>query len=325
MKTTRRVTIILSFVLAVVLMYIIIARAGFGDIAVYLKNAEYRLILLMLVIYTADMLLRAVRWQQILAESGTKVGLKDSFLAYNLGNSLNIIIPVKIGDLARSYYLKSKHGYRYSETIPATILDRVFDVIGVYVVVLLCSIYVVTKVQLAEWFYYLMITGIAVLIAVFIFFEIAYKYRRKLERIKKRELRVFIHKLFDVFSGSVKNRARFILLVIYSIVIWLLEGVAAYYVFAAMSYTINLPVIMFAVMAATLAKAIPITPGGVGVFEGTLILVLSMFGYGSRIIGIISTIFHFLMNLYGILIGMYALIKENISISKIKFEKVDDR
>ena len=325
MKTTKTITAVFSFVLAVVLLYVVAARTDLGEISRYLKDIKYIYVIFAVIIYTFDILLRAFRWQLFLGEGGVRTGLVEAFLAYNLGNSLNIIIPARIGDIARSYYLKKKHGYGYSTTLPTVILDRIFDTLGIFLIVLFCSVYVITKIQLAAWFYNLLIAGVIALILVYIVFEIALRKRDLIVKLKSKRLQFFLLKLFDVYDKTVRNKKKLLVFTLYSMLVWLLEGFTAYCVFAALDYYVNPVVIVFTVMVATLTKVIPLTPGGLGVFEGAFVVILTMFGNKSSIIGIISILFHFLMNIYGIVIGIYVLIKENISISKIKMEKVDGR
>jgi uncharacterized membrane protein YbhN (UPF0104 family) len=78
-------------------------------------------------------------------------------------------------------------------------------------------------------------------------------------------------------------------------------------------------------MIAILTKVFPITPGGIGIFEGTMVLVLSMFGLGSGEIAAASAVNHLFMNLYTLIVGMYVLLRKDISISKIQRERVDDK
>jgi hypothetical protein len=56
-----------------------------------------------------------------------------------------------------------------------------------------------------------------------------------------------------------------------------------------------------------------------------MVLVLALFGMDSGTGAVISTVNHFIMNFYTILLGIYALISENISINAIRREKVDRR
>jgi uncharacterized protein (TIRG00374 family) len=132
-----------------------------------------------------------------------------------------------------------------------------------------------------------------------------------------------MYSLLEAFSSSFRDKKNFILLLACSVAIWLCEGVFSYLIFLAMGQHMNPVIVIFATMIAILTKVIPITPGGIGVFEGTMVLVLALFGMDSGTGAVISTVNHFIMNFYTILLGIYALISENISINAIRREKVD--
>jgi hypothetical protein len=323
MKNKKSISLVISLLLAVGLMYLVLRQIGLENIPAYFHRINYGWIFLTFILYMADGMLRAYRWREILKDNQIEIGLMNAFFAYNLGNSLNIIVPAKIGDLARSYYLKSKYGYFYSKTLPATFMDRVFDVIGVYILIMFCSIYVLAKVKMEAWFYDMMVLGVILLILVFVMLEFGKRNRQKLTFIKNEKIHRLIDSLFEVFDGSIKNRKKLLWLTVCSTVIWLSEGLFTYIVFLSIKETVNPVVAIFANMIAVLTKVFPITPGGIGVFEGTMVLVFALFGLNAKITGVVSVINHFLMNLYTIAVGVLTLLKDNISISKIKMEKVD--
>ncbi|HWQ29564.1 MAG TPA: lysylphosphatidylglycerol synthase transmembrane domain-containing protein, partial [Negativicutes bacterium] len=195
-----------STALAAFLMYYLLSKAGMDTILSGLAQLDYKWVLAAISLYTFDMLIRAFRWKVVLVGNDIRISIWDSFLAYNLGNSLNIIIPAKLGDIARSYYLRQKRSLSYSKTLPATFLDRVFDVLGVYVVLLFCGIYIMTGTRLDNWLYYTFAGGIAALIATIVVMELLYKNRDMIDRIKNDKLKSLIYSLLEAFSGSFRNK-----------------------------------------------------------------------------------------------------------------------
>ncbi len=317
MKRSKLLTTVTGAVLAAVLMYAVLSRAGFSNIPKYLTAMDYGWILLSIVVYTLEVLLRAYRWKAILGKNSISVRLTDAFFAYNLGNSLNILLPAKIGDVGRSYFLKKKYGCSYSDTLPSVFLDRVFDVIGVYIVILACSIYILTGVRLTRWFYNLFVLGIIALLAVLVVLEVLMTRRGLLDRLKDERIKRLLRALLDGFAGTFKEKKSFLSLSLCSAVIWLLEGIVAVMVFQALGQQLDLIVIVFTTLFATLAKIVPVTPGGIGVFEGTMVILLSLFGFSKEAGAIVSTVNHLVMNLYTIFIGVYVILMNQIKVSKL--------
>lgn len=312
-----------SIVIAVVLIYLVLSGAGIEGIKDSLQGINYWWIALSVLLYTFDEGLEAKRWSLILKDNGLDVGIKDAFFAFNLGNSLNIIVPAKLGDAARSYYLKKESGYGYSRTLPSTILDRFFDVIGVYIVTLLTGIYVVTAVKLPNWLFTLMAAGIGVLVVAFIVIWLLVRNKEYITRIKQEKLRSFMESLIEVLEGSIKHKEKFVMLTSMSVILWALEGIVSFIITLSLGININPLVIIFVSMIATLTKVIPVTPGGIGVFEGAMTVLLVMFSTQKPDAAVIATVNHLIMNLYTLAIGVFVIITKGISISKIKNEKVD--
>lgn len=320
MKFRKIAATVLSFAAAAVLMYFVLSKAGFRNIPVFLAAMDLRRVALAAGLYTLDMLVRAYRWKLILKGSNIEIRVRDSFMAYNLGNSLNIVIPAKIGDIARSYYLKRKFNYGYSLTLPSTFLDRLFDVVGVYVVILLCSIYILAQTELEPWLYDIFLLGIVVLLLAFLVMELLVRRREYIGRIGNEKLRSFVFSLAEAFDCSFRDRRRFLVLLLCSVAIWLSEGIFAYMIFVSMGLHLNPIILIFTTMIAVLTKVFPITPGGIGIFEGTMVLVLAMFGLGGGAAAAASAVNHFFMNLYTVMFGIYVLLRENISVSGIQRE-----
>jgi uncharacterized protein (TIRG00374 family) len=134
-----------------------------------------------------------------------------------------------------------------------------------------------------------------------------------------------LYSLLEAFRGSFGDRGKFTLLLSCSVAIWLCEGIFSYLVFISMGQGMDPVVVIFATMIAILTKVVPVTPGGIGIFEGTMVLILSFFGIDTGTGAVLSTINHFIMNLYTIILGVYALLSENISISAIRQERVDKK
>lgn len=319
-KSSRLLTTGMSIAAAAALMYFLLSRAGFDVLAASLRLMNYKWVLVAVILYTFDMLVRAYRWKVVLGGNSITVSIRDSFLAYNLANSLNIIIPAKLGDAARSYYLKKKLGLPYSSTLPATFLDRVFDVLGVYVLLIFCGIYIMARTKLEPWLYYTFGAGLGVLLLVVAVMELLLIKRDLIERIANSKLRSLAYSLVDAFSSSFRNKGNFMLLLGCSVIIWLCEGVFSYLIFISMGHPMNPVVIIFITMVAILTKVVPITPGGIGIFEGTMVLLLSFFGMDAGSGAVVSTVNHFIMNLYTIMLGVYALLSENINISVLQQE-----
>jgi uncharacterized protein (TIRG00374 family) len=114
----------------------------------------------------------------------------------------------------------------------------------------------------------------------------------------------FEHAALSSFSPSVLPR-----LIAFTGVIWLLEGFRLYFViesFGPEVATLSLSAIVFVALASSLLTALPITPAGLGVVEGTITVVLTLFGIDKNL-GIAVTLLDRLINFWSIVIGGFFL------------------
>ena len=70
--------------------------------------------------------------------------------------------------------------------------------------------------------------------------------------------------------------------------------------------TLSLSAIIFVALASSLLTALPITPAGLGVVEGTITVVLTLFGIDKNL-GIAVTLLDRLINFWSIVVGGFIL------------------
>ena len=71
--------------------------------------------------------LKAWRWQLILADLGVKIRFGEAYRLYALGTSAGSFTPGQAGDLIKAWYLQ-RQGYSLRTGLVSVVLDRLFDV-----------------------------------------------------------------------------------------------------------------------------------------------------------------------------------------------------
>ena len=86
--------------------------------------------------------------------------------------------------------------------------------------------------------------------------------------------------------------------------IWFMEALVCYYVAISLGSEISLSIIIFAICCANIAKAAPITPGSIGIYETALTSILIFLGIDEKIAFPIALTDHLIKNAYILIIGM---------------------
>jgi len=212
-------------------------------------------------------LLRFGKWQYYLARLHIRgIPLLDSLLVFLTGFVLTIT-PGKVGEVFKSAVLAKTHGIAAERTAPIVIADRLTDVIGIVLLILLGG---ATFPRGLPW-------AVAGAFAVAVGLVLILWQPPTLwlcDRLEARggKLGGFVPKLREALS-SLRVLARPSALPIpalLSVCAWGSEGTALYVLLRGFEQSVPLTLSVFFYSTATLAGALIPVPGGLGLVEGML-------------------------------------------------------
>jgi len=105
------------------------------------------------------------------------------------------------------------------------------------------------------------------------------------------------------FNKIVRDRRNFFIGVISSVFVWLLIYLTAYLCFSALSVSVSFAMVIVAVSISTLLGDISPMPGGVGVVEGSLIILYSSLGISGEVAVTATLLNRLIVYFYNICIG----------------------
>ena len=257
---------LISILLIAAILYFVDLRAMVAAI----RNANYGLLGIALVIGFIWMGVRAIVWRTLLRG---RASLKDVFFTVGEGYLLNNFLPFRLGEIGRAFLLSRKSDMQFMEILPTIVIERVMD-LGYSAVILLATLPFVVGAEGAGQ------VGVIVGVIVLIGFVILYV----LARYNQWALDVF-HKLsarwpsLQKFGGSflesffaglgvLTDGWLFLRFLFWMTLNW---GIAifSYYLMILAFFPQAQPVWgMFGLGAAAFGGAIPSLPGAVGTFEG---------------------------------------------------------
>ena len=101
-----------------------------GAVAETLAQAKWGYVLLAGVIAVASTLIRAMRWRLVLKPIA-RVPRLDVWLISMASSLINFVIPIRSGEIARSFFLKQRDSIPISTSLPTVAVDRSFDMLAV--------------------------------------------------------------------------------------------------------------------------------------------------------------------------------------------------
>jgi len=127
---SRRTQFVIGVVLAVVLVAWFLSRADLARVASLLRATDLRLVALACLTVAFTSLQRAWRWRQLLSPLGA-YAVRDLLAAILMGWSVSVLLPGKLGEVARPVFLSRRAPIAVSAALGSVVLERLFDVVAI--------------------------------------------------------------------------------------------------------------------------------------------------------------------------------------------------
>ncbi len=234
------------------------------------KSSSKGYLLLMVVVAMISHVLRAIRWSMLLAPTGNKVGVGNSFLSVMIGYLVNLAIP-RGGEISRCYSLYRLEKTPVEVSFGTVVVERIVDVLCLLLVIGIAFVVEWDKLvaflnqlgvgsgtgegfSIPVWAFFILAAGLGLILLVFAF--------RRNERLK-RILTGFKVGLVSIFQMKQSG-----LFVFYSIAIWFLYFVMSYCVMQAFETTraLDFSAVLSVFALGAIAMAAPL-PGGTGSYH----------------------------------------------------------
>jgi hypothetical protein len=260
--------------------------------------------------------LRALRWRMLLINAGVPVQEgRHSWASFPalieyiyLSWFANCIVPAKLGDAYRGYLLKHNGHVSFSATFGTIFAERLLDMLGLFGF-LVISGWFTFGVHMPEGTQ--IVFGFGALLVVLILAGLA--GMRWLSPLIHRVVPARFEDKYGQFEHAALRSFRPAImpqLVLLTGGVWLLEGFRLFFVIEALALgvgggdllALTVPAIIFVALSSSLLTALPLTPAGLGVVEGTVTAVLTtFFGINASLAGAV-TLLDRLVNFWSIIV-----------------------
>ena len=245
--------------------------------------ADYRHLLAGGVFVLIGPVLRGLRWRLLFLPSRRPNTIKvtASVLA---GQLVNLVVPLRAGELVRVYYLSELMGVSKVYTLSTIALERSLD--GLVVVALALSL--APLIAFPGWFRWSGLASAAGFSVLFIILVFIARHRQALTGIVRRLLRLAsaleslgvwrrLRPAADALDALAQPK---LVLVVWalSVLIWLAGGLTNYLVLLSLGINLPFSASLFVLLTLAVGASVPALPWQVGVFESLAVLSLLPFG-----------------------------------------------
>lgn len=274
----------IGIAISVVFLYFAFRGQDFGEIRRALGEVNLLWTLPALLLYFIGVWLRSVRWR-ILIQPLAPIRSTELFPVVVVGYMANNVLPLRTGELVRSFVVRRKFGIRKTSVLATIAVERLFDGLTLLAFMLLATAFVSFTSQLENLAIVAFVLFTVLLIGLFVLTLRGDLVDRLLQVVlgpMPNGMADKVERMAQSFLtglGVFRARRDFLLVTGLSFAAWSFEA-AMYWVLAIgfgakVDDVIGVPETLLTTGVANMATLIPSSPGYIGQFEYGVKLVLS--------------------------------------------------
>ena len=280
MKLRSSVTILTTFFVLIILIIFIKPQNIFNAIV----KIPIEFFLFTAILFTFDIILRAIRWNVLLEIQGIKdIGLKNLLAPMFSSSLLNLVTPARAGDAVRLYALKKNNDISYSVGLSVIVVEQILTLFtllmvgfGALILIIISGVTVTSDLQK------ILANSIPILVLVYfvgtvgILFLMFIDARNFIPLLKKFPIPQMISNKGEAFlnnfgegAKNLKQKPVYLLsAIIVSSSIWIIEGIMLW-VFSLLliDSSFEFEIALFASVMGNITFILPLLPGSVGTYE----------------------------------------------------------
>lgn len=346
-RITRRVSMTAGTALVVLALLLMTQYLNPQTVLAEMAGAAPDIVALSAVVYAFSWPLRGLRYRDILDSMGFHERWTFLTGAVFISQTGNLVFPARLGDGVRAYVVKARRSIPYPSGFASLAVERVFDLLTITLLAGVVMIGLAATGSAGELLaaltgstvggdtaqsgqtavYVAAAVGLAAIGAVLAILASARTdgnfVRGVMGRVSNDSYADYVASIIEGFVADIQtvtaDGRAFSRVGLNSVAIWSLDVLTALAVFAAFGYALTPSLIavgFFAVSVGNLAKVLPLTPGGVGLYEGAFtIIVAPLTPVGVTAALSIAIVDHAVKNAVTILGGIVSMAWLNVSLT----------
>ncbi len=269
MLQTIRNRVFLSIAIAALIYLVFMIYVDYEKVISSFKNFNWYLLPVLLLLSFGNYVSRFFKWEYYLKIIDVKLHKLDSLSIFMSGLIMSVT-PGKMGELLKSYLVKQVNGTSISKTAPIVFAERATDFLSLTIMALTGAYFYDYGKNIIIIIGLFILTGLIILSNKKLFYKIISLFSN-ISFISKHIL-----KISTAYESSSKllSLTPLLLMTLLSIVSWGFECFGYYLILTNFEIEIDVLWAFFSYSFATIVGALSMLPGGLGVTEGSLTLML---------------------------------------------------
>lgn len=266
--------------------------------------------------YAGFFYLKSLRWGMLLAPLA-RVTINQTFPSVIIGHAANLLLPLQLGEILRTYLLGSRLGIPHSPILTTIILERTFDFL-VILLLLAAVLFTTSRTEFPSLQAMSYVIGAMVLLVMAMLLAYLYRtqaflrYARRAASLLPFRLR---ERLLAQLEGGARGlesfrSARAIAKILgASAGMWIVMTAATFIAVRALSIDAPLSAAAVALIFTVVGVMLPAAPGYVGTVQLSFLLALTPFNVDSDTAVAASIFYHTLVTVPPLLVALAACVR----------------
>lgn len=291
--------------LSVAIMAAIIVRLNLPKLTGELQRVRFGLLLASLGLFIPQIYLFSVRWRMMIRDF-CRISLGESIRLILAATSLNVLLPSKLGDFSKAYFLKRWGGLTLKRGANLVFFERYLDLCALGVV---AGLFALLQAPMEIPFIYSVLYFAGCLLSVFFLMTLRLESILPTGNHPPSVGEKFKLKLVELLGDTreylktiQRSPGRLLFILALSAVIWLIQVYQFHMLFACFHRDVPAGVSMSLIPQSILAGLLPITVAGIGTRDSALIYLFRPWVETEIIagVGVLATIRYLIPALIGI-------------------------
>jgi hypothetical protein len=273
--------------ISVIALILAVRSIDLGEVSGALARVQGPAVLLALLALALTLLAKAARWRVLFRPHYARVRFSTSFTVLIIGQMVNTLFPLRLGEVARAYLIGERDGVSKTFAFGTIVVEKMVDM----ALALLLLLLLIPWLPLPTW-----TVGAGTSSAISLGILLAIVGTVAWQKDRARGLTLALHRrlplLPKVASGQQLTRAldsldvlrqggQWLSLTLLSILAWAGAVLTNYFTFLALDIHLPLIASVFLLLVLQIGVAVPSAPGKIGVFQYLTVLALSIFSVGA--------------------------------------------
>jgi uncharacterized protein (TIRG00374 family) len=302
------------------------------EVVAHVREARWPLFTLSVAVATSVFPIRALRWRYLLERDHTRPAFAPLWHATAIGFMANNLLPARAGEVARAYAVRRLAGVRFSQAVGSLAVERMMD--GLVLLSLMALVIVLGGVgqgaAVAGVSLFRTGVGAALLFvpSLLVAFWVVNRPERALVFLRSISGKLLPQgtssRLVNVLAGlltgleSLRSGSRFAMVTLWSLVHWVVGGVAYWLGFRAFGLEVPWSAAWLLQSLVAFGVAIPSSPGFFGPFEAVVRATLGIYGVPASQAISYAVAYHLAAFIPVTLFGLWSLARFHLHLADLR-------